>query len=371
MPPSNPPTIVLIGAGHAHLHVVRRANKLIKRGAKLILVNPGRFWYSGLATAVLAGLVPREADQVDPARLIERTGGQFIEARLTRVIPRQRQVELNNGQTLDYDWLSLNLGSEVPTHDLRGCEHTTTVKPIANLARLHDQLLDRFTAHAAAPHIAIVGGGATACEVAACIRALARRSNTPARITLLASSDHLLPNHPPGTGCHLHRLLKQRDITVHLAHRAVGFQTDRVLCENHPDLPADVIVLAPGLAPPSLLRSQPLSLDDRGILIRPTLQTVTDPRIFAVGDCASWSEHRLPKLGIVGVRQGPILLRNLLAAVTHRPLKPYRPQQRFLSILNLGDGSAFATWDRYHFAGRSMRYLKNALDTRFLDRYQR
>jgi len=51
-------TVILVGAGHAHLHVVAHAEALIQCGARVVLIDPGVFWYSGLATGMLGGRWP-------------------------------------------------------------------------------------------------------------------------------------------------------------------------------------------------------------------------------------------------------------------------------------------------------------------------
>src|SRR5205814_2347000 len=56
---------VLLGAGHAHLFTLKRTAEFVRRGFELVLVAPEVFWYSGLATGVLAGLYPPELDQID------------------------------------------------------------------------------------------------------------------------------------------------------------------------------------------------------------------------------------------------------------------------------------------------------------------
>ena len=106
-----------------------------------------------------------------------------------------------------------------------------------------------------------------------------------------------------------------------------------------------------------------------GLRVRATLQSVANERVFAAGDCASLEGHRLPKLGVFGVRQGPVALHNLGALLQGAELRPYRPQRRYLMILNLGCGRALAIYGRAHWLGRLSFCVKDRIDRRFLRRY--
>jgi selenide,water dikinase len=93
--------------------------------------------------------------------------------------------------------------------------------------------------------------------------------------------------------------------------------------------------------------------------------------LFAAGDCATLVEHpRTPKAGVYAVRQGPYLTRNLRAALAGRPLASYRPQRDFLTLLNLGDGSAIGGKWGVSFEGRWVMELKDRIDRRFMERFQ-
>ena len=82
---SQPHTVILVGAGHVHLYVAAHAEALVERGARVVLVDPGEFWYSGLATGMLGGMYAPAEDQVDPRALIEAHGGEFIRDRVETV----------------------------------------------------------------------------------------------------------------------------------------------------------------------------------------------------------------------------------------------------------------------------------------------
>jgi NADH dehydrogenase FAD-containing subunit len=78
----------------------------------------------------------------------------------------------------------------------------------------------------------------------------------------------------------------------------------------------------------------------------------------------------IPKLGVFGVRQAPVLRHNLVAGLLGRQLQSYRPQKRWLMILNLGDGSALAVYGQFHWRGRLSFRVKDWIDRRFLAQYR-
>lgn len=100
------------------------------------------------------------------------------------------------------------------------------------------------------------------------------------------------------------------------------------------------------------LRETGPALDADGFIqVTDTLQTVTDPKVFAAGDIASMVNHRLEKAGVFAVRQGPPLTENLRRAVVGRALKPYRPQRRWLALISTGDRNAVASRGAIGFEG--------------------
>lgn len=90
-----------------------RAAKLAHHGIRLVLVDPGTFWYSGLATGMLAGQYDVREDQIDPAQLVQRGGGHPVRERMIGLDASERTIALASGDTLEYDALSLDMGSEV------------------------------------------------------------------------------------------------------------------------------------------------------------------------------------------------------------------------------------------------------------------
>jgi nitrite reductase (NADH) large subunit len=73
-------------------------------------------------------------------------------------------------------------------------------------------------------------------------------------------------------------------------------RVQRVRFKDGSELPAQLVVMAVGIRPNTHLAQGMGLLVNRGIVVSDTLQTVTDPRIWAVGECAA---HRGVAYGLV------------------------------------------------------------------------
>jgi len=76
------------------------------------------------------------------------------------------------------------------------------------------------------------------------------------------------------------------------------------------EIPADLVVMAAGIRPNTALAESAGIHCNRGIVVSDTLQTVTDPRIYAVGECAA---HRGIAYGLVAplFEQGKVVANHL------------------------------------------------------------
>jgi NADH dehydrogenase FAD-containing subunit len=365
---------VMLGAGHAHLFTLKRTAEFVGRGFELVLVAPEIFWYSGLATGVLAGIYPPELDQIDVGALVVKGGGRFIQARATAIDVAAQTVSLDNGSSLPYDVLSCNLGSEVPVDVIPGAAtYGYAVKPIRNLWELRQTLEARMGPGAPRQplRIVIVGGGATGCEIAANIQHLVASHGGQADINVLARGDRLLGQMPRGAAERMVRILERRGVQLILRSPVVRVESHAVTTADGKQVPYDFLVHAMGLKPPAILRATGLPTSaDGALLVDPFLRSVADARVFGGGDCVALQGWELAKVGVYAVREAPVLCHNLLASLQGWPLRRFRLQRRFLLILNLGDGTGLLTWGRFSWHSRLAFRLKDRIDRAFLREYQ-
>ena len=107
----NRPRLLLVGAGHAHMEVLRQ-QILEPFEADVTLVSAGpQHHYSGMVPGYLAGTYSEEEIAFDLVALAEAARIEFVEGKAIDIDPKARRVEIEEGRRLGYDLVSFNIGS--------------------------------------------------------------------------------------------------------------------------------------------------------------------------------------------------------------------------------------------------------------------
>ncbi|MGB3633985.1 MAG: FAD-dependent oxidoreductase [Rubrobacteraceae bacterium] len=360
--------VVLAGGGHAHLHSLLNTAQFVELGCDVVLVNPSPYlYYSGMATGVISGTYTPEQDRIDVRRLAERGGGRFVEGRVVGVLGETREVLLENGERMPYDYASLCIGSEV-AGSFEDESRIVPVKPVENTAEIRRRILRHECP--GGPNVLVVGGGAAGCEIAANAVNLMRQKNLGGLVTIAEAGPALLGDSPEKARREITSYFQERGVQVLTKAPVVSYADGVAEIGAGRKFEVDLLVSSVGIVPRALKQgSYLLTGEDGGMWVNHYLQSVSDPRIFGGGDSISFRGEALPRLGVYGIRQGPVLFRNLLAAVEGRSLETYEPQKRYLYILNFGDGAGLAVYGALSWRGRLAMMLKHAIDRRFMKRY--
>jgi selenide, water dikinase len=109
-------TIVCVGGGHCNCQVLKRLKKLVTDSSdayKMILVSEtATSYYSGMLPGTVAGLYTEKDLQIELGPLSTWSGAEFIQARVNKIVASENKLILDNGNTLNYDVLCLNIGSK-------------------------------------------------------------------------------------------------------------------------------------------------------------------------------------------------------------------------------------------------------------------
>lgn len=363
--------LLLVGGGHAHLAVLALLARSRPDDLEVVLVSPGAWqYYSGMMPGWIAGLYRLDECRIGLQALASDARVRFIQDTVVGMDADQRRVCLSGGETLHYDTLSLDAGSETDCSWLAKLgDRLTAIKPLHEFQSAWKKALkaaqecDRY-------HLIVVGGGAAGVELAMAARIALRRVNLIAQVTLIAGDTGVIPDHGNSVRRRVKSALQRLRINV-FDQFAAGVD-DGVLLGDGQHLHADHVIAATGALAPGWLARTRLSLDCRGyVAVDACHQSSSHKNVFAVGDVCSRSDVRLVRSGVHAVHAGPILARNLLAVMENLPLQPYIPRRRSLYLLASGDGRAIASWGPFSAEGAWVWRWKDRIDRNFIRRFSR
>jgi selenide,water dikinase len=369
--------ILLIGGGHAHVHVIKAFAVRPLPGVRVTLITRDlETPYSGMLPGVVAGLYAPEEAHIDLVRLAAVTGTRLIHAEAIGLDRNAKRVLLAGRPPIAYDILSIDVGITPGLASIPGAaEHGIAVKPIGTfLARL-EHLRARCRT-GAVRRITVIGGGAAGVELALSLRTrlaadAARDGRDPAISFALVTDEVLLAAHNVRVQRVFRKHLAAADVEVHEHCAVTALKAGFVVCRDGKTFATDAVLLATDAAPPGWFKESGLARDSGGFLaVSSTLQVANDPDIFAAGDCACLVETPREKAGVYAVRAGPPLAANLARRARGEDLRPWRPQRRHLALISTGERYAVASRGPLKAEGAWLWTVKDWIDRRWMAMYR-
>ncbi|MBT6791581.1 MAG: selenide, water dikinase SelD, partial [Gammaproteobacteria bacterium] len=188
---------------------------------------------------------------------------------------------------------------------------------------------------------------------------------------LCQAAAELLPEAPPRLRAKAKNALAAQGIQFQPQFRAVRQGAGQLASASGAVLEVDQVFWATGAAPQAFLQNSDLAGTPSGyIAVNAQLQSISHPNVFAVGDAADMVEQARPKAGVYAVRQAPVLFKNLVRMHRGQSLIRFKPQQRVLSLISLGEQTALGYKGPFWGWGRSLWRLKRRIDYKFLDSFK-
>jgi len=370
--------IVLLGGGHSHVGVLKRFGMHPLPGVRLtVICRDTHTPYSGMLPGYIAGHYDYDAVHIDLSRLATFAGARFFRDEAIGLDRAAGRVICRNRPPVPYDQLSINIGSTPSMHEVPGAEEfAVPVKPIHAFNARWLALLERVRAHAGATTIAVVGAGAGGVELTLAMQHRLRnelrtmgRDPDELRFHLFDAGPQILPTHNAAVRSAFARVLAARGVVIHLGAPVSEVVAGRLQTAAGESIGVDETVWVTRAQGAAWLKDTGLALDEGGFIrIGETLQSLSDPKVFAAGDIAAM-DSPLEKAGVFAVRMGPPLAKNLRRAVEGKPLVPYRPQRRWLALISTGDKAAVASRGPVYFQGDWVWRWKDWIDRRFMTKF--
>lgn len=279
--PTKDKICLIIGASHAAAQLSTSLRKEGWLGRILVIGDEQALPYHRppLSKALLTG--EKDASQIDifKATVYENANVEFkLGVRVTHIDRQQKQVALDNGETLSYDKLALCTGArvrklEIPGHQLQGVFYLRTLGDAQGIQ----------AAVKPGKKAVIVGGGYIGLETAASLRKLGMH------VTVLEMMNRVLERVTAPELSRYYTELHERNGVQIITHaQALALEgsdhVERVVCNEDRTLDADMVIIGIGVIPNTELAAEAGLQVENGIVVDEFAQT-NDPDIVAAGDC--------------------------------------------------------------------------------------
>lgn len=367
--------VVLVGGGHSHIQVFEHLARNRLPNARLTLVVDRRIaMYSGMVPGFVAGQYGVRDLEIDAVALAKKAGARIVLSPAVRVDTERQQIVVADGSPVPYDVAAFDIGSSVIGLDLPGVrKHSLPTRPITDFVHRVNVLLEELPVGERDEfRVVVVGGGAGGMELIFTLEQRLRSAGLDVEALLIEGGPGIVYNYPDPVRRRVERAAERRGITLRCDTLVEAVEKGVVVLKHGERLSCDLLVWVAGPVGHPVFEPSGIATDERGFaLIRPTLQLKDHDNLMGTGDCVTFIDFpTTPKAGVYAVRQGPFITRNLLAWLEGRPLEAYTPQKEFLTLMNLGDGTAIGAKWGVSFEGRWVMGLKDRIDRAFMGRFQ-
>lgn len=353
--------IVVVGGGAGGLELVRKLGAYFGRERyDVILIDKNRthIW-KPLLHEVAAGSLDANLDEVGFGGHGARWGYRFFygafegidrERRVVRTSPLldENGDEIIGTHEIRYDYLVLAVGGTSNDFGIPGVsENAMFLENRLQADQFRSKLLNACfrVSHAVATgekdasvNLVIVGGGATGVELSAELHNAARGlrnyglevfDESRLKVTLIEAGDRILPALPEKLADAATDELRALGVQVRTGTIVAEVGDGFVATKDGDQLVADITLWAAGVRGHEYLNELDGLLTDRlnRLIVNENLQTTEDDRIFAIGDCASFTppgaDHPLAPRAQAAHQMATAVFTNIRALIGKNSLQPF------------------------------------------------
>ncbi len=345
--------IVIIGGGAGGLELVTQLGDTLGKSnkAKITLVDQKltHIW-KPLLHEIAAGTLNPSDEETNYYAHAAKHHYEFVLGSFEQLDSHTKTIQLRKTQSskydqtehihLNYDTLILAVGSVSNDFNTLGVKEYCHFLDSRQQAEVFQQDLLHLYLDAQNKniernlHIGIIGAGATGVELAAeLVQAkqnfykygLNKINPKNVKITLIEGADRILPALSSTMATHSTQQLERMKVDVLTAKRVEKVDAEKIYFNDGTHIDAELKVWAAGIKTPAVIQNLVGFEKDRmGRLdVYATLQTKTDPNIFAFGDCAHCildaREAALGPRAQVASQQASFLVDAMKARINQKP----------------------------------------------------
>jgi len=356
--------VVILGGGFGGL----TAAKSLAKDANVTVVDRHNFqtFLPLLYQVSTAGLA---ADHVAyPIRgALRDSGVNFCMGSPVAIDHENKTVTLDSGQTLNFDFIVVALGSSTADFGIKGvAEFTHGMKSVHEALTIRATVMRQFedlcrVDDETTCELTVVGGGPTGVEMAGALAELIRgplKRDVPEvakrmRVRLIEAGNRLLPSFDQKLSERTKLDLEKLGVEVLLQTSVQEVTQNEITLGSGESIDSTMTIWAAGVKGAPIIHSLDLPISRERLVVEPSLQVKDHPHAWAIGDVCGAVDAQgqmLPMVAPVAIQQGKWVARQIQAILKGEALQPFVYKDKG-SMATIGRHKAVVQVKNFKLAG--------------------
>jgi NADH dehydrogenase len=333
-------TVVVLGAGYAGAGAVQRLEEELNGSTEIVWVSDTDY-HLVLHESHRVIRDPSVQHKITiPVQEIKSPSTKFVEGEVTGLDVDDREVELDDGRTVDYDYALVAMGSQTAYYGIPGLEeHSETLKSLDDALDIHEQVTAaaRDATRSDPAQIVIGGAGLSGIQSAGEVAEFRDEQNAPIEVTLVEALEEIFPPGTPELRQALRERVEAAGVNILTDDPITEADEDTIEFDERDPIDYDVFVWTGGITGRDAMDGVDLENEHNRVTASSTFET-GDDRVFAIGDSAviDQGENPAPPTAQAAWQAAEVAGENLARAVNDKPLKTWTHKDKG-TVVSIGE----------------------------------
>ena len=316
-------TVVVLGGGVGGVVAANRLRSLLDREHRVVVVDR-TIWHSYPPSFTWVMMGWRRPEQVSrDIRCLERKGIEVEVGEVTAIDLSDRQVLLDDGRSIGWDFMVVALGSDYATEGIPGLELASTYYTLDGAEALREEVA-KFKGGRI---VIMVASVPYKCPAAPYEGALLldytfrrQRIRDEVEIQLVTPEPQPMPVAGSAVGARAEAILAERGIDFRPRSQVKAVDRGGQILQfgDGSQMPFDLLIAVPGHRPPKVVAEAGLAMGEEWVSVdRETLATAVEG-VYAIGDVTHVplvNGMQLPKAGVFAYGEAETVARNISSKI--------------------------------------------------------
>ncbi|MFC7115226.1 NAD(P)/FAD-dependent oxidoreductase [Natronoarchaeum sp. GCM10025703] len=333
-------TVVVLGAGYAGAGAVQQLEKELSGTADIVWISDTDY-HLVLHESHRCIRNPAVQESIKiPVDEIKSPGTEFIQEEVTGLDVDDREIELSDGETVDYDYALVALGSQTAYYGIPGLEeHSLTLKSLDDALEIHEQVTAaaKDATRNDPAHVVVGGAGLSGIQIAGEVAEFRDIHNAPIEITLVEALEDIFPSGSDAIQQALREELEEAGVEIMTDDPITEANEATIHFDEGEPIDYDVFVWTGGITGRDALDNAEVEKEHNRVNAESTFET-SDDRVFAIGDSAiiEQGNQPAPPTAQAAWQAAEVAGENLARAVNNRPLKTWTHHDKG-TVISVGE----------------------------------